>query len=104
MRGLRAIRNQFWNPVAHTAIAPGKGTRIVVVARVGVLEHMLEVRDRLAVGSGGNGGLVHMERARKPGGYLIKVEIGLGQKNGVVVLDESTNLSFVAADVGLTGS
>ena len=63
--GVAALVNEFGDEVAHAAIAPGKDARVVVVAVALVIKHMLQVADQFTIGSGRDGGLMHMEGTGK---------------------------------------
>ncbi len=52
--------NKLGNKISHTAIAPGKRSRIVVIPFVGMFKHVLEIADEFALGTCRDGGLVHV--------------------------------------------
>ena len=61
------LRNELGNNVPHAPIAISEGARIVIIAFIRVLEHVLEVRDQLPVMASRDRGLVHVKGDRKGG-------------------------------------
>ena len=64
---IAALCNQLRDQIRHAAVALGKGFSVVVIAFAWVLQHVLEMADQLTMGPGGDGGLMHVERAGKAG-------------------------------------
>lgn len=71
--GVATLTDQIGDEVGHATIAFGKRSGVVVVTDLGVLEHVLQVGNQLTVGSGGDGGLMHVEGDRKSGGDAIEL-------------------------------
>ena len=62
---IAALSDQLGDEIGEAPVAVGEGFGVVVIALARVLQHVLEMGDQRAVGTGRNRGLVHVERAGK---------------------------------------
>jgi len=97
--GVAAFVDQLGDEATHAGVAVGKDPGVVVVAIVGMLEHVLEVADQAAVMASRDGGLVHMEGAGKAGLDLVQVEVGALWVDGVGVVGDFGDRCFSAANI-----
>jgi hypothetical protein len=72
----------------------------MVIALAGVLEHVLEMADQLAIRPGGNRGLMHVECTGKSRLNILQLQIGLVQKYGPVLLHQGQDLLFTTSNRG----
>ena len=83
--GLLALLDQLRDELTHSLVAPGEGLRVVVVADVRVLHHVLEVADQCCgrqVGPAGwNQRLVHVQSHGHTATDVGEVDITLVKKN-----------------------
>ena len=60
-----ALRDQPGQDVNQASVTLGERLGVVVIALAGVIHHVLQMGDQLPVGTGGNGGLMHVQRTGK---------------------------------------
>ena len=81
--GLLALLDQLRNELAHSLVAPVEDGRVVIVADVGVVHHVLEVADDLCrvevTAPGRDERLLHVEGVGKQALGLSKIDSALGQ-------------------------
>ena len=85
---IAALADQLGNQLRQASIALGEGFGVVVIAFVGVFQHVLEMGDQLSLGPGGNRGLVHVERAGEARTNVFELPSRARQEHRCVLLHQ----------------
>src|SRR5881396_829932 len=101
---LLAFLREGRDELTDTPVAPVKDRRVMVVADMLIIHHLLEVADdggrAEVVSSRGNQRLMHVQRDRKRALHASKIDAALREIYPPSSVDRGRNLVFGAADVG----
>ena len=92
--------DQLRDQIRHAAVALRKGFGVVVIPLIGVIEHVLQMRDQLAVATRRNGGLVHVQSTGESRADVGGVQVAVITPQRAVAAPCGLELRFAAGDGG----